>query len=120
MVADSGCAPPPMRFSTLALAARALAGIERNCNVLTNVAYIGDGALLCEPFLDFVLEALVTRRQRLLLVPPELLPVPLVLRSQACRVPPRSLPVIAVPAGLLLSGSLGRSQRDRGPPHRLL
>ena len=73
-----------------------------------------------EPLFDLVLNRLVNRRQRLLLVPPMLRPIPLVLRAQGYRVGPRSLPVIAVPACLLLSGLLGRSQRDGRPPHGTL
>src|SRR6516162_7009380 len=120
MVADSGCAPPPVRFSTLALPPRAPARIERDCNVAANVADIWNTAPRREPFLDLVLDDLANRRQRLLLVPPMLCPIPLVLRAQGCRVGPRSVPVIAVPACFLLPGLFRRAQRDGRPPHRLL
>src|SRR6516225_5432957 len=82
MVADSGCASPPMRFSTLALAPRAPARIERDCNVLANVADIWNAASRLEPFHDLVLDDLANRRQRLLLVSLILFPIPLVLGAQ--------------------------------------
>src|SRR6516164_7678162 len=82
MVADGGCAPPPMRFSTLALAPLAPARIERDCNVAANVADIWNAALRLEPFLDLVLDDLVHRRQRLLLVSLILFPIPLVLGAR--------------------------------------
>src|SRR6516164_2863356 len=121
MVADSGCAPPPMRCSTLALAPRAPAGIERNCNVLANVADVGNAPSVSppEPVFDPVLDDLANRRQRLLFIAPMLSPIPLVLRAQGCRVGPRSLPVITVPASLLLPRLFGRSQRDARPPQML-
>src|SRR5215467_14437893 len=59
MVADSGCAPPPMRFSTLALAPRAPARIERACNIPANVAHIWNIASRPEPLLDLILDSLV-------------------------------------------------------------
>src|SRR5215510_9450413 len=90
MVADSGCASPPMRFSTLALAPRAPARIERDCNVLANVADVGNALPVSppEPVLDLLLDSLVNRRQRLLLIPSMLPPVPRIHRTQGQRVGP--------------------------------
>src|SRR5438046_8430585 len=79
MVADSGCAPPPMRCSTLALPPLAPARIQRDCNVPANVADIWNAAPRLEPFHDLVLDDLANRRQRLLLVSRMLIPIPLVL-----------------------------------------
>src|SRR5262249_43173259 len=82
MVADSGCASPPMRFSTLALAPRAPARIERACDVPANVADVGNAPFVrpAEPVLDLILDSFVNRRQRLLFIAPMLRPVPCILR----------------------------------------
>src|SRR6516225_9111492 len=106
MVADSGCAPPPMRFSTLALAPRAPARIERDYNVLANVADVGNATSVSppEPVFDPVLDDLANRRQRLLLIPPMPPPSPSHPPAEGSALSPAAIPIIAVPSCLLLLG----------------
>ena len=108
MVADSGCASPPMRFSTLALAPRAPARIERDWNVLANVNHMWNIASRLEPLHDFILDSLVNRRQRLLLILPMLRPVPRIHLTQGQRVGPAAIPIITMPPLLLWSAPLLR------------
>src|SRR5215831_19604634 len=118
-VADSGCAQPPthwLRLSALTTRPCVLARVERGHNVSTNVFWNGNTTPRCEPSLDHLLDGPVNRWQRLLHVPPMLRPIPLFLRAERKRVCPRSIPVIAVPACLLLPGLFGRSQFDGRPP----
>src|SRR5262245_25903804 len=82
MVPNGGCAPPPICFSTLPLASPAPARIKRDCNGLANVAYVGNIAPRREPFLDLLFDGPAPRRQWLVLVPPDLLPIPLVIGAQ--------------------------------------
>src|SRR5215472_4688872 len=111
-------AKPPthwLRLSALTTRPCVLARVERGHNVSTNVFYNGNTTARFEPSLDHLLDGPVKRWQRLLLVPRMLRPIPLILRAERKRVCPRSIPVIAVPACLLLPGLFGRSQFDGRP-----
>src|SRR5262249_25965381 len=74
----------------------------------------------CEPSLDHLLDGPVKRWQRLPLIPLMLRPIPLILRAERKRVCPRSIPVIAVPACLVLPGLFGRSECNGRPPNSTL